>query len=194
MIARLRGILIAKQPPLIILDINGVGYEVYLPLNSFYDLPEIGKEIILHTHFVVREDAQSLFGFLTEKQRDLFRVLIRVNGIGPKSALTILSGMEPEVLVQCILQSDDRGLLRVPGIGKKTAQRLFIEARDSIAAFKDYVVRGGDNIASAVQDAVGALIALGYKPHEANRAIAQHKDKNMSSEELIKLALKEMNI
>lgn len=191
MIARLRGILIAKQPPLIILDVNGVGYEVYFPLNSFYDLPEIGKEVILHTHFVVREDVQNLFGFLTEKQRDLFRILIRVNGIGPKSALTILSGMEPETLVQCILQSDDRSLVRVPGIGKKTAQRLFIEARDSIAAFKDYVMQGGDKVASAVQDAVGALIALGYKPHEANRAVAQHKDKNISSEELIKLALKD---
>ena len=192
MITRLRGILIFKKAPIITVDINGVGYEVYIPLNSFYHLPQIGEEIILHTHFVVREDSQTLYGFLDEKQRDLFRKLIKVSGVGPKLALTILSGIEPEVLIRCILNGDDNCLVRIPGIGKKTAQRLLIETRDSLGNFENYVAKGTE-FSKAIQDAISALVALGYKPQEASKAISKYKDKKLSSEELIKMALKDIN-
>lgn len=193
MIVRLRGKLIEKQAPMLVLEVNNIGYEIYMPLNSFYQLPPIGEEICLFTHFVIREDAQILYGFLEKAQRDLFRILIKVNGIGPKSALTILSGIEPDVLARCILSGDDTCLLRIPGIGKKTAQRLLIEAKDSIEAMKEYPASQNSMISDATRDAVSALIALGYKPQQATKAIDKHKDKKLSSEELIKLALKDVS-
>jgi len=190
MIGRLRGILLEKHLPVALVEVNGMGYEVFLPINNFATLPEIGCEVILYTHFVVREDAQSLYGFNSKKQRDFFRTLIKVNGIGPKLALTILSGMEPDAFVLCVKNNDIDGLTRIPGIGKKIAQRLLVEMRDSLAEFTinevTTVAHGG------VYDAISALVALGYKPQEARQAVLQHQGKNLSSEELIRLALKKI--
>lgn len=198
MINRLRGVLLAKQAPTVLIEVGnecgGIGYEVFLPLNNFYHLPQIGKEIIVHTHFIIRENEQLLYGFLEEKQRALFRALIKVNGIGPKLALTILSGVEPDVLVHNILVGDVSNLVKLPGIGAKTAQRLVMEMRDKVAdlKFDTSLQQFEDASNSAVRDAVSALISLGYKPQEAQRAVGKHKDKNIPSEELIRLALREM--
>jgi len=188
MIGRLKGILLEKHLPIALVEANGVGYEVFLPLNNFAVLPEIGHEVIFYTHFVVREDAQNLYGFLHKKQRDFFRTLIKIKGIGPKLALTILSGMEPEAFLLCIRNKDLDGLTRIPGIGKKIAQRVVMEMQDSLEDFviNEIATSGSDN----VYDAISALVALGYKPHEARQAVLKHQDKQISSEELVKLALK----
>lgn len=197
MINRLRGILLAKQAPAVLIEVGsesgGVGYEVFLPLNNFYRLPQIGEAVTLHTHFVIRENEQVLYGFLDEKQRALFRALIKVNGVGPKLALTILSGVEPDLLVHNILGNDVSNLVKLPGIGAKTAQRLVMEMRDKVEGLLPDALQKYDDVANAtVRDAVSALIALGYKPQEAQRAVGKHKEKNASSEELIRLALREM--
>lgn len=191
MIGRLRGILISKNAPMLLIEAAGVGYELMMPINSFYLLPKAGEEVILHTHFIVRETEQALYGFIDEKQRALFRSLIKVNGIGPKSALTILSGSEPDILVQNILDGEINNLVKIPGIGEKTAQRLVMEMRGKIEEFRsDMTLPPGS---STTRDAISALIALGYKPQQAEKAITKNKDKNLSSEELIRLALKEIN-
>jgi holliday junction DNA helicase RuvA len=205
MISTLRGILKAKQAPAVVIEVaGGIGYEVFMPLNSFYHLPAIDKEVFIYTHFIIRENEQLLYGFINEKQRSLFRTLIKVNGIGPKIALTILSGVEIDLLIKNILNGDVSNLVRVPGVGAKTAQRLVIELRDKVDEFKPDnllagIAGGIDNCdaasataAAAIRDAVCALIALGYKPQEAQRAISKHRDKNLPSEELVRLALKEM--
>ena len=188
MIGRLRGILLEKHLPMALVEVNGIGYEVFLPINNFAILPELGKEVVLYTHFVVREDAQNLYGFINKKQRDFFRLLIKVNGIGPKLALTILSGMEPDALLLCVKNNDVDGLTRIPGIGKKIAQRLVVEMRDGLQDFEVNEVISSEN--GVVYDAISALISLGYKPHEARMAVLKHKDQNLSSEELVRLALK----
>jgi Holliday junction DNA helicase RuvA len=185
MIGRLRGILLEKQAPHLLIDVNGVGYEVQASMTTFYQLPEINKEINLYTHFVVREDAQLLFGFASLEERVLFRALLKVNGVGPKLALTILSGVSPEEFTRCINNSDSASLVRLPGVGKKTADRLIIEMRDH-----NFVV----TTQSSEQDAVSALIALGYKPHEATRALHGIETSTQSSEELIRVALKRMQL
>lgn len=191
MISRLRGILIAKQAPAILLEISGISYEVLLPINNFYRLPQLGEELTVHTHFIVKENEQSLYGFIDEKQRSLFRILIKVNGVGPKTALTILSGIEPEILVTNILHGEVSNLVRMPGIGAKTAQRLVMELRDKVEELHSELEQQLDS-STIIRDAISALIALGYKPQEAQRAITKHKDKTISSEELIRLALREM--
>ena len=202
MIGRLTGILISKQPPELLLDVNGVGYEVSAPMTTFYKLPAEGQKLSLHTHLVVREDAQLLYGFYDEVERSLFRLLIKINGVGPKLALAILSGIEAQAFVQCIHDGDSSTLVKVPGVGKKTAERLVIEMRDKI---KDWV-EGSDSSSSgeviglaslapkhsAKSDAESALQALGYKPADAAKAVAQIKDKDLTSEEMIRLALKNM--
>lgn len=132
MIGQLRGTLLEKRPPVLLLDVNGVGYEVEAPMTVFYDLPDTGESLTLHTHFVVREDAQLLYGFADRYERELFRALIKVNGVGPKMALAILSGIEADRLAQCIHDQDTTSLVKVPGIGKKTAERLVIEMRDRL--------------------------------------------------------------
>ncbi len=205
MIGRLRGTLAAKQAPELLVDVNGVGYEVSAPMTTFYRLGAVGDEVTLHTHLVVREDAQLLFGFATHEERTLFRELIKVNGVGPKLALGILSGIEAEVFVRCVQDGDVSTLVRIPGIGKKTAERLVIEMRDRLRNIGAVEVKGGTPsfIAAApatpTQDAQSALETLGYKPQEAARAIAAiekvaagNNETGLSSEELIRRALRSL--
>ena len=135
MIGRLRGTLLEKQPPFLILDVHGVGYELEAPMSTFYDLPAVGQEVLLHTHLAVKEDAHNLFGFGSKLERSLFRSLIRISGIGPKLALALLSGMRPEELIDCIENQDSAQLTRLPGVGRKTAERLVIEMKDRVADF-----------------------------------------------------------
>ncbi len=174
MITRLQGILLEKTPTEIVLDVHGVGYRVFVPLSVFAALPETGQAVVLHTHFVVREDAQQLFGFLDRSERRLFQALIKVNGIGPRLGLNILSGMEAPVFVQCIHDGDLSALVRLPGIGKKTAERLVVEMRDRL---KDWgVAEGTGSVPAAMataprQEAESALLALGYKPAQAAQAV-----------------------
>ena len=195
MIGRLQGILLEKQPPQLLMDVNGVGYEVLAPMSTFYRLPEIGKNVILLIHMVVREDAQVLYGFAQERERQLFRNLIKVNNIGPKSALTILSGIEPDAFVRCVIDNDVTSLSRLPGIGKKTAERLVVEMRDRLEDWQQELATTALPIISAnhaVNDAISALIALGYKLPEARRAVLQFENLNATPEELIRLALQGM--
>ncbi len=195
MIGRIKGILIEKQAPLLMLDVNGIGYEIHAPMTTFYKLPDINQEVVLHTHFVVREDVQALYGFMTKNERSLFRALIKVSGIGPKLALTILSGVEPDTFVQCIMENDVATLVRLPGVGQKTAERLVVEMRTRLQSWQ---TESGMDVSDfsggtdAAKDALSALIALGYKPNDASKALAKHKDKNLSSEELIRLVLKDV--
>ena len=194
MIGRIRGILIEKQAPSLVIETNGVGYELFAPMTTFYKLPDIGNEITLFTHLVVREDAQILYGFIDNQERSLFRSLIKVSGIGPKSALAILSGISPDTFAKCIIDNDTASLTRLPGIGKKTAERLIIEMRDRLNDWKlDTNLATSTQETGAVKDAISALIALGYRPQEAQKAVMQNKDKNLSSEELIRVVLKGLN-
>lgn len=188
MIGRIRGILIEKQAPHIIVEAAGVGYELQAPISTFYQLPDLGKEVTLYTHLVIREDAQLLFAFMHKKEQALFRALIKISGVGPKLALAILSGMDPDTFVQCVMDNEIRTLERLPGIGRKTAERLLVEMRSRLKDWQTDIVT-----ASGSRDAISALLSLGYKPQEANRAIAKYKDNNLSSEELIRLALCDMS-
>ncbi|WP_339846916.1 Holliday junction branch migration protein RuvA [uncultured Halopseudomonas sp.] len=198
MIGRLTGLLLEKQPPHILLDVQGVGYELDAPMSTFYKLPALGQSVTLHTHMVVREDAQLLYAFVEKRERELFRELIRLNGVGPKLALALMSGLEVDELIRSVQAQDTSALVRVPGVGKKTAERLLIELRDRFKAwealpgsFKPLVGEGNNPPAvSQSTDAVSALIALGYKPQEASRAVAAVEEDGMSSEELIRRALK----
>jgi Holliday junction DNA helicase RuvA len=196
MIARLRGILIEKKPPYLVLEVQGVGYEVAAPMNTFYQLPDLHQELSLFIHPVIREDAHQLFGFYKEQERTLFRALIKVNGIGPKLALTILSGIEPHQLVRSVLEDDANSLTHIPGIGKKTAERLIIETRDALAhwTFEDGAppIKTQDESPNSqkFQDAFSALQTLGYKPNEAKQLLTQVFEDHLSPEELIRLALK----
>lgn len=196
MIGRITGKLILKKPPLLMLETNGIGYEVYAPMSTFYNLPELNTTTCLLTHFVVREDAQLLYGFLQERERELFRALIKVNGVGPKLALTVLSGIEPDVFVQCVQNNDASRLTGIPGIGKKTAERLVIETRDTLTKWETSTTSGISPEISATdqtqQDAISALISLGYKPVQAKRAIGLTFKPHLSSEELIRIALRQM--
>ncbi|MGH8372641.1 MAG: Holliday junction branch migration protein RuvA [Gammaproteobacteria bacterium] len=188
MIGFLRGKLLRKQPPLLVLDVHGVGYEVEAPMSTFYDLPDAGSEIVLHTHLVVREDAHILFGFATEAERRLFRSLIRVNGVGPRLALTILSGISAEAFARCVRANDSAALTRLPGIGKKTAERLVVEMRDRLDKIDDATGMTG-NVDDPREEALSALVSLGYKPPEATRMLQAIRDTDLSSEELIRRAL-----
>jgi holliday junction DNA helicase RuvA len=195
MIGFLRGILAVKAPPYLILDVHGVGYELEAPMTTFYDLPAVGEEVQLHTHLAVREDAQQLFGFFSEADRMLFRMLIKISGVGPKLALTILSGLNADAFRQCILNNDTHALVRLPGVGKKTAERLMIEMRDRLPKTSAETAHAADlpNFAAAGatprEEAVSALIALGYKPQDANRMVQNIAGADKSSEDLIRLAL-----
>ena len=200
MIGRLTGLLLEKTPPFILVDVGGVGYEVEVPLSTLTRLPETGEEVVLHTHFVVREDAQLLYGFYDKLERQVFRSLIKVNGVGPKLALALLSGMDVAEFVGCIQRNDVQALVRLPGVGKKTAERLIIEMRDRLDEWG--VSAEGENTVSlsatvsaraVLRDAETALISLGYKPPEAARMIASIKDEELDLEALIKEALKQMN-
>lgn len=197
MIGRIRGILVYKQPPLILVEVGGVGYEIQVPMTTLFQLPELGAPVSLVTHFVVREDAQLLYGFIDDRDRTLFRQLIKVNGVGPKLGLTILSGMDATSFVRCISRDDISSLVALPGVGKKTAERLLVEMRDKLKDWLALVGEGESAVATTVAvtdivaDAEGALIALGYKPAEASRLVARVNDDTINdSEELIRLALK----
>ncbi|KZX58524.1 Holliday junction DNA helicase RuvA [Halioglobus sp. HI00S01] len=200
MIGRIRGTLAAKQPPDILVDVGGVGYELQVPMTTLFQLPELGAQVTLLTHFVVREDAQLLYGFIDERDRELFRQLIKVNRVGPKLALTILSGMDAKSFIGCVQRDDISGLSALPGVGKKTAERLLIEMRDKLKDWLGEMEAGGsaggaliEPVADMVADAEGALIALGYKPAEAAKVVAAVNDDSIAdSEELIRRALKSM--
>ncbi len=197
MIGQLRGTILEKQPPQLLLDVHGVAYEIDAPMNTFYRLPDVGQEVMLFTHLVIREDAHHLYGFYAREERTLFRTLIKVNGIGPKLGLTILSSIGPSEFVQCIVNNDTANLVRLPGIGKKTAERLIIEMRDKLSDWQSSLavtpeLKKSNTANRAMQDAVAALISLGYKPVEASRAVSKIEDSNLSSEEIIRQALKEM--
>ncbi|WAJ36273.1 Holliday junction branch migration protein RuvA [Pseudomonas sp. GOM7] len=200
MIGRLRGTLAEKQPPYLLLDVNGVGYELEVPMTTLYRLPAVGQPVTLHTHQVVREDAHLLYGFFEKRERELFRELIRLNGVGPKLALALMSGLEVDELVRCVQAQDTAVLVKVPGVGKKTAERLLVELKDrfkaweSIPSIAPLVVEPqlAQAVSSAENDAVSALISLGYKPQEASRAVAAVKEDGLSSEDLIRRALRGM--
>lgn len=201
MISRLEGTLIAKHPPTILIDVKGVGYEVDIPMTTLYDLPEVGEALVLHTHLSIREDAHQLFGFLHEIDRRLFRELIKVNGIGGRSALSILSGMNAADFVECIIKENIALLIKIPGIGKKTAERLLIEMRDRL---KEWKIAGAlaQNPPSSVKtaqntvqdEAISALIALGYRPQIASKMVEDcyNASGTQSAEDLIREALRNL--
>jgi holliday junction DNA helicase RuvA len=197
MIGRLRGTLLEKQPPWLVVDVGGVGYELEASMTTLVALPGPGEPVSLHTHLVVRDDAHLLYGFAREQERALFRALIKVNGIGPRLALAILSGMDEEAFMRCVLDDDAKALTRLPGVGRKTAERLIIEMRDRFPHWQGTL--GGSQDASAVAaspgprqdtlaDAESALVSLGYKPAEAGRMLSGLEDAG-STEAIIKAAL-----
>lgn len=198
MIGRLRGILLEKSPPHLLVDVHGLAYELDAPMFSFYRLPAVGEEVVLYTHLVVREDVHLLYGFSQEQERVLFRSLIKVSGVGPKLALSILSGIEPDAFVDCITHDDSDSLVRIPGVGRKTAERLIVEMRDRLQDWKVGSGAGLPQNASLsvdkkpIQEATSALIALGYKPAEARRAVNEAAKEHQSSEAIIRYALRSM--
>jgi Holliday junction DNA helicase RuvA len=193
MIARLSGTLVSKQPPLLVIDVAGVGYEVEAPLPVFYDLPDTGQPVVILTHLSVKDDAHTLYGFASESERTLFRQLLKISGIGAKLALTILSGASGDELARYVAERDAAALTRLPGIGKKTAERIIIELRDKL----DYQPAAGVSVAGAaappaggtVGEAINALIALGYKPQQASRMAREAAGPEMAVEEIIREAL-----
>ncbi|MGR6840097.1 Holliday junction branch migration protein RuvA [Aliivibrio wodanis] len=206
MIGRLRGNLLEKQPPELLIEVSGIGYEVQMPMSCFYELPEIGTEAIIYIHYVVREDAQLLYGFNTKKERALFREVIKANGVGPKLGLAILSGMTASQFVQSVEREDISTLVKLPGVGKKTAERLVVEMKDRLkgwgagdlftpATDAAPMDDGSDLITSpqsAQDEAVSALISLGYKPVQASKIVSQVAKPDMTSEALIRESLKSM--
>jgi Holliday junction DNA helicase RuvA len=189
MIGRLTGVIAEKTPPLVLIDVNGVGYEVDVPMSSFYNLPNLGERVTLLTHFIVREDAQILFGFLTTEERATFRQLIRISGVGPRTALSILSGLSVAELSQAVSLQEAGRLVKIPGIGKKTAERLLLELKGKLGA--ELSATPASVASDAQADVLQALIALGYSEKEAALALkALPKDVGVS--EGIKLALKSL--
>lgn len=197
MIGRLKGTLARKQPPGLLVDVGGVGYELEAPLSTFYDLPAVGEPVTLHTHLVVRDDAHLLFGFARESERHLFRTLLKVSGVGARMALAILSGMSAEDFARCIENDDVTALTKLPGIGRKTAERLVVEMRDRLddsmlrnampaAAGDSTSVAGADD---PVSDAASALVALGYRPPEAAKMIRKLDTDGLATEDIIRAAL-----
>ena len=195
MIGFLRGVLLDKQPPSLLLDVQGVGYEVEAPMTTFYDLPAVGENVTLFTHLAVREDAHTLYGFSQASDRHLFRTLIKVNGVGAKLALTILSGMPAGEFAVCVQAGDTASLVKLPGVGKKTAERLVVEMRDKLSDWGSApgVASGGAgaraDVANPVEEAVSALIALGYKAPDASRMVRATDTQGLTTEEIIRAAL-----
>jgi Holliday junction DNA helicase RuvA len=196
MIGRLHGVIIEKEAPDLLLDVQGVGYELLVSLNTFFAVPNIGESTTLHTHFVVREDAQQLYGFAELGERTLFRHLIKVNGVGPKMALAILSGMSASEFALSVQNNDVATLVKLPGVGKKTAERLVIEMRDRLSDIDAGVSQG--NMTTVAQpgiaeEAESALIALGYKPQDAAKMVSRAESSEITTaEQLIRAALKSM--
>ncbi len=198
MIGMLRGKLIYRQAPDLMVDVQGVGYEVQASMTTFYDLPELNQEVTLHTHFIVREDAQVLYAFSSVAERELFRTLLKVNGVGPKMALAIVSGMTVNEFAERVRAGDVAGLTRLPGVGKKTAERLIIEMRDRLpkadATLPESSKPATERLPLPVdleEEAVNALLALGYKPTEASRMISRQSGQGLSVEVMIRNALKD---
>lgn len=193
MIGQLRGILAAKKPPYLIVDVHGVGYELQASMTTIYTLPMVGSEVFLYTHFVVREDAQLLYAFADETERLVFKQLIKVSGVGPKLALTILSGMNVANFVQCIETGDSSRLVKLPGVGKKTAERLIVEMKDKFDQQLGSNLHNFSEIAlDGSHDAISALVALGYKQQDAQSTIRKIYVENADSQTLIRLALQSM--
>lgn len=205
MISRLTGKIVEKIPPECVLDVQGVGYEINLPMTSFYQLPELEQNATIFIHQVFREDAQALYGFHSRYERDLFRELLKANGVGPKLALAILSAMSAQQFVWTVNQSDVTTLVKIPGVGKKTAERLLLEMKDRLAKWQDInptpatdaapvdlITSSQVNPNHAKNDAVDALMALGYKANQAETSVKRVAKEGMNSEEIIKLALKSM--
>ena len=200
MIAWMHGVLREKHPPLLLVDTGGVGYEMEAPMTTFYELPAVGEPVTLHLHHIVREDAQHLYAFGRRAERDLFRQLLRVSGVGAKLGLAILSGMDASRFSRCVLEGDGASLSRLPGIGKKTAERLIMEMRDRIetestGAVTDHVGAGSapaPHPHDPVAEAVRALIALGLKPAEASRRVNAVEADGLACEEIVRRALQSM--
>ncbi len=201
MIGRLSGVLLEKNPPELLIDTGGVGYELEAPMSTFYNLPAVGQEVVLQVHMVVRDDAHLLFGFLTKAERAHFRTLIKVSGVGAKVALGILSGMSVSDFSVCVQRRDVTALTRIPGIGKKTAERLVLELQDKLPdtlapsqASTDTLVDVGDSLPTdARSQAIDALIALQYKPVDATRLVDSTGLQDASVEEIIRAALKSIH-
>lgn len=189
MIGRLKGNVLEKHAPFLLLDVNGVGYELELSLNSFCRLPDPGAPVLLYTHYHVREDAHLLYGFCEPRERDLFRQLMKTSGVGAKLALAILSGMQVDEFCRCVAADDSASLVRLPGIGKKTAQRLLLEMRDRLPNWNQSLPESASGEYFKKQEAVSAMVALGYKPAEAERLVNQVFDAGLSSEDVIRKAL-----
>ena len=198
MIGRLRGQLVTKQPPFLLLDVNCVGYEIEAPMSTFYELPATGEQVMLHTHLVVREDAQVLYGFHAEQERRLFRTLLKISGVGGKMALAILSTMNSSEFAFCVQSDDVTAMTRIPGVGKKTAQRLIMEMKDKLDAGASGELPSGTSAAAQpvqetpVSEAVSALVSLGYKPVEASRMVRAVESAGLGSEEIIRAALQSL--
>ncbi len=200
MIGRLTGILVEKTPPELVIDVQGVGYEVQAPMTTIFNLPETGIEVTLFTHLSVSENAHNLYAFGSKKDRQLFRELIKVNGVGPKLAVAILSGMTADEFVRCVNVGDTALLVKLPGVGKKTAERLVIEMKDRLKGWDTALTSSisapelvsGEASNDVIREAESALIALGYKPQDAAKAISRIEETVDSSAELIRLALKNM--
>jgi Holliday junction DNA helicase RuvA len=194
MIGRLTGILIEKQAPDMVIDVQGVGYEVAAPMSTFIHLPALEQQVTLFTHLVVREDAQLLYGFATQRERLLFRSLLKVNGVGAKLALTILSGSDVDEFSRSVQEGDALSLTRLPGVGKKTAERLIIEMRDRLKEVSGAldlkpVVSEAASLAGAKDEAIEALVALGYKAIEAEKMVRSLASEGLSTEQIIRKAL-----
>jgi holliday junction DNA helicase RuvA len=185
MIGALQGMLVEKEPPRLLLEVTGIGYEIEAPLSTFYTLPPVGTTVRLRIHHVLREDASLLFGFATEAERSLFRALLKVSGVGPKLALAILSGATAEGFQQSVMTDDIASLTKIPGVGRKTAERLLVEMRD----YFRHAPAAGSSTLAAASEASNALVALGYKPAEAVRLLESVTDRALSTEELIRAAL-----
>ena len=195
MIGYLAGVIRSKVSPVVLLEVNGIGYEVQLPESSFERLPELGEELQMYTHVQVRDDSHALFGFLQQFERDIFRILLKIQGIGPRSAISILSELTLEDIVACARLNDPKVLEKVPGIGAKTAKRLIIDLRDKVSEFPEFFATdgvgdvSGDSVADNIRDVVDALAALGFTKREANAAVETVRGETQSTDELLRLAL-----
>lgn len=200
MIGMLRGLLVDKGESEVIVDVQGVGYEVFLPLTAQARLPTAGEQVRLYTHLVVRDDAHTLFGFVSRRERDLFRELIKVSGVGPRMGINILSGVDADEFSRLIDQGDTRALMRLPGVGRKTAERLLVDMPDRLAQWRRVSdstpattpAPAGPSRQDRLAEAEEALVALGYRPQQASRAVAAVDDGEAASEELIRRALRSM--
>lgn len=195
MIGRIQGLLIEKRPPQLVIDCHGIGYEIEAPMTTFWTLPELNQPVALYTHLAVREDAHLLYGFSAERERALFRSLLKVSGVGTKMALVILSGMDADAFAACVHAGDLARLTALPGIGRKTAERLVIEMRDRVSAAVSAALPASARAPRAsepVEDAISGLIALGYKPQEASRYVHEVDSAGMRSEDIIRVVLKSL--